>query len=123
MAHFAKVVNDLVERVIVAEVDFFEVFVDDTPGEWIQCSYNTSGGIHYNPETGEPDSGTPLRYNFPGPNYHYDRESDAFYAPQPYPSWTLNQTTFTWEAPKPMPNLTQDWVWDEETLDWIELLV
>jgi hypothetical protein len=41
MAHFAKVVNGIVEQVIVAEAEFINNFVDSSPGEWIQTSYNT----------------------------------------------------------------------------------
>ena len=53
MAHFAKVNNGIVEQVIVAEPEFFDTFVDNSPGQWIQTSYNTRGGKHYDPETGE----------------------------------------------------------------------
>ena len=66
MAHYAKVKNGIVETVIVAEAEFFETFVDDSPGEWIQTSYNTRGGVHYDPETGEPseDQSKALRKNY-----------------------------------------------------------
>ena len=49
MAHYAKVKNGIVEQVIIAESDFFTTFVDTSPGEWIQTSYNTIGGVHYEP--------------------------------------------------------------------------
>ena len=66
MAHYAKVKNGIVETVIVAEAEFFETFVDDSPGEWIQTSYNTRGGVHYDPATGEPseDQSKALRKNY-----------------------------------------------------------
>ena len=54
MAHYAKVLDGKVINVIVAEKEFFDTFVDDTPGEWIQTSYNTRGGIHYQPNTNTP---------------------------------------------------------------------
>ena len=89
MSHFAKVCDGKVVQVIVAEQDFFNTFVDTSPGEWIQTSYNTYGGQH--PE------GRPLRGNYAGIGFTYDRENDVFYAPQPVPSWTLNTTTWLWE--------------------------
>jgi len=47
MSHYAKVVTGIVTQVIVAEADFFDTFVDTSPGEWIQTSYNTRCGVHY----------------------------------------------------------------------------
>ena len=123
MAHYAKVNNNIVEQVIVAEADFFDTFVDSSPGEWIQTSYNTRGGQHYDPETGEVDDGTPLRKNYAGIGYTYDSDLDAFYAPQPYPSWTLNEDTCQWEAPVAYPDDDKMYAWDEETTSWVEVNV
>ena len=97
MAHYAKVVDGIVKEVIVAEEDFFDTFIDTTPGEWIQTSYNTHGNKHYNSDTGLEDDGTPFRKNYAGIGYTYDRVRDAFYAPQRFPSWTLNEETCCWE--------------------------
>jgi len=111
MAHFAKVVNGRVTQVIVADRDFFDVFVDPEPGLWLQTSYNTRGNQH--PE------GRPLRGNYAGFGYHYDYDHDVFYEPQPFPSWTLDRTTWTWQAPIPMPESdTVAYVWDESTQSW-----
>ena len=110
MAHFAKVLNGLVIDVIVAENDFFDTFVDTSPGEWIQTSYNTYGGKH--PE------GNPLRYNYASIGFHYDREADAFYAPQPYASWVLNTETYLWEAPVAYPDDGESYMWNEENQSW-----
>jgi len=118
MAHFAKVVNGVVDQVIVAEPEFFDTFVDSSPGEWIQTSYNTRGGVHYNPETGEPDGGVALRKNYAGVGFTYDRDKDAFIPPQPYPSWTLNEESCLWEAPVAYPKDGQVYVWNEETTSW-----
>ena len=95
MAHYAKVVNGIVERVIVAEAEFFDTFVDDTPGKWIQTSYNTRGGIHYEPNSNTPssDQSKALRKNYAGVGFNYDSDNDAFYERQPYASWKLNTTT------------------------------
>ena len=118
MAHYAKVVNGKVDQVIVAEPDFFDSFVDSSPGEWIQTSYNTRGGVHYDPETNEPDGGEQLRYNFAGVGYNYDAQADAFYAPQPFSSWILNTESYIWEAPTPMPDDDNRYTWNEETTSW-----
>lgn len=111
MAHFAKVLNGIVQQVIVAEPEFFDTFTDSSPGEWIQTSYNTHGGIH---ELG----GTPFRKNFAGPGDIWDAARDAFYAPQPFPSWTLNEDTCLWEAPVPMPDNGNRYSWNEDTQSW-----
>jgi hypothetical protein len=114
MGHFAKVVNGTVEQVIVAEPEFFETFVDTSPGTWLQTSYNTIGGQH-------TQGGTPLRGNYAGIGYVYDQTNDVFYAPKPYPSWILNQTTWTWEAPTPMPTDGKVYTWNEATTSWVEV--
>ena len=118
MAHFAKVVNGKVDQVIVAEPDFFDSFVDSSPGEWIQTSYNTRGGVHYDPETNEPDGGVALRKNFAGVGYNYDAQADAFYPPQPYASWILDTDTYLWNPPVAMPDDGNIYVWNEETTNW-----
>jgi len=89
MSHFAKVFNGIVTQVIVAEPEFFETFIDSSPGEWIQTSYNTRGGQH--PE------GRPLRKNYAGIGYTYDKELDAFIPPKPEGEFTLNKDTCLWE--------------------------
>jgi len=114
MGHFAKVVDGKVTQVIVAEPDFFDTFVDSSPGTWIQTSYNTIGGQH-------TQGGTPLRGNYAGIGYTYDQANDVFYAPQPFASWILNNTTWTWEAPTPMPADGKLYVWNEPTTAWVEV--
>lgn len=119
MAHFAKVVDGLVTKVIVAEPEFFDTFIDDTAGKWIQTSYNTRGGVHYDPQTGEPDDGVPLRMNYAGLGFSYDKEKDAFIPPKPYESWVLDESTCLWEAPVERPTDGAVYYWDEETLSWV----
>lgn len=120
MAHFAKVNNGIVEQVIVAEPEFFDTFVDSSPGQWIQTSYNTRGGVHYNPETGEPsaDQSKALRKNYAGIGYNYDAQRDAFMPPKPYASWVLNEQTCLWDAPVAMPNDGGNYAWNESTQAW-----
>lgn len=110
MSHFAKVNNGIVEQVIVAEPEFFETFVDTSPGRWIQTSYNTHGGVH-------ALGGTPLRKNYANVGDVYDSARDAFYHPQPYPSWTLNEETCLWESPVAYPD-DGFYTWNEETQTW-----
>jgi hypothetical protein len=112
MAHFAKVLNGVVIQVIVAEPEFFQTFVDTSPGEWIQTSYNTHGNVHAN-------VGIPLRKNFAGIGFTYDHIRDAFIPPQPFPSWTLVEDTCQWTAPISYPNDGKLYLWNENTLSWI----
>jgi hypothetical protein len=111
MAHFAKVLDKKVIKVIVAEKEFFNTFVDDSAGEWIQTSYNTFGNKH-------SLGGTPLRGNYAGVGYTYDKENDVFYAAKPYSSWILNEDTWLWEAPVAMPIDDNKYSWNEQTLSW-----
>ena len=76
MGHFAKVVDGKVTQVIVAEPDFFDTFVDSSPGTWLQTSYNTIGGKH-------TQGGTPLRGNYAGIGFIYDQANNVFYPPPP----------------------------------------
>jgi hypothetical protein len=110
MSHFAKVLDGKVVQVIVAEQEFFDTFVDSSPGAWIQTSYNTRGNQH--PE------GRPLRGNYAGIGYTYDSVNDVFYEPKPFASWTLNESTWLWEAPIPMPTDDKQYTWNEETTSW-----
>jgi len=120
MGHFAKVVDGKVTQVIVAEPEFFDTFVDSSAGTWLQTSYNTRGNVHYG-QDGNPDGGIAVRGNYAGIGYNYDPVNDVFYAPQPYASWLLNNTTWTWEAPTPMPTDGKRYQWDEPTTSWIEV--
>lgn len=118
MSHFAKVFDGKVINVIVAEPEFFATFADPYPGEWIRTSYNTHGNVHYG-QDGNPDGGLALRGNYAGIGHIYDKINDVFYAPQPYPSWVLNKTTWLWEPPFPKPDDGKDYYWSEETNDWV----
>ena len=111
MAHYAKVNNGLVEQVIVAEAEFFDTFVDSSPGTWLQTSYNTHGGVH-------TSGGTPLRKNYAGIGFTYDPTRDAFIAPQPFPSWTLDDETCLWNPPTAYPDDDKIYTWNESTTAW-----
>jgi len=124
LSHFAKVNNGIVEQVIVAEPEFFDTFVDNSPGQWIKTSYNTRGGKHYDPETGElsADQTKALRKNYAGIGFTYDQTRDAFIPPQPFASWTQNEDSCLWEAPVAMPDDGKRYTWDEDTTAWVEVI-
>ena len=101
MSHFAKVVDGKVTQVIVAEPEFFDTFVDSSPGTWLQTSYNTHGNQH--PE------GRPLRGNYAGIGFSYDATNDVFIAPKPSDTAVLNEETWLWEDTEAQaPELPQD---------------
>jgi hypothetical protein len=110
MSHFAKVENRIVTQVIVAEQDF----IHTQEGTWVQTSYNTQGGQHLL-------GGTPLRKNYAGIGSVYDSARDAFYSSQPYPSWTLTETTCLWESPVAYPSDDKSYTWNEDTTNWVEI--
>lgn len=85
-----------------------------------QTSYNTRGGIHYNPETGEPseDQTKAFRKNYAGIGFTYDSERDAFIPPKPYDSWVLNEETCLWQAPIPYPVGGGEYSWNEKEGTW-----
>ena len=125
MAHYAKVLNGKVINVIVAEAEFFENFVDDSPGVWIQTSYNTHGGKHYTENddgtyTESVDQSKALRKNYAGIGMLYD--GIGFYEEKLFDSWSFNEETYKWEAPIPYPTDGLSYYWDEETTQWVETL-
>jgi len=110
MAHFAKVIDGIVDQVIVA--DSAEWCEANLGGTWVQTSYNTIGNVH-------TLGGTPLHKNYAGIGYTWD--GVGFSAPRPFESWTLNQDTYIWEAPTPMPTDGKLYTWDETTQTWTEV--
>ena len=120
MAHFAKVEDGIVTSVIVAEQDH----INTLEGTWVQTSYNTRGGVHYAPNSWEPDNGTPLRKNFATLGGIYDSVRDAFYEQKPFASWSLNETSCLWEPPIAKPEGSYQWNEDayqaDNTQGWVE---
>ena len=102
--YWAKVVDGLVVKVIVANDDFFETFIDDSAGTWIETKMDGS-----------------IRKNYAGIGHSYDQGRDAFYEPQPYSSWTLNETTCVWEPPVAHPNDGNMYEWNETDQQWDEI--
>ena len=137
MAYFAKLNNNVVERVesvsnnVLLEeqldennnviyvgveqeskgVEFLKTLYKEPNAVWKQTSYNTSGGVH-------KLGGTPLRKNYVSIGYTYDEDRDAFIAPKPYNSWIFNENTCLWEAPSAMPDDDNNYTWNESTTTW-----
>ena len=102
--YWAKVRDNLVFNVIVAEESFFDTFVDDSPGTWIETKIDGS-----------------IRKNYAGIGFSYDATRDAFIPPQPYPSWTLDESTCRWECPVAHPNDGNIYEWNETDQQWDEV--
>ena len=116
MAHFAEIDNDTVLRVLVVpdeqEHRGQEFLADDLGlgGTWVQTSYNTHANTH-------SLGGTPLHMNYAGVGFTWD--GTGFAAPQPFRSWVLDDN-YVWQAPTPMPDGDGTYLWDEDTLTWVE---
>lgn len=116
MAHFAQIIDNLVAKVIVVSNDDCPDPAPDNEsqgqafiasigltGDWVQTSYHAS-----------------FRYNYAGIGYTWDSGAQAFYAPQPYSSWTLDDD-YQWQAPVPYPDDGGNYVWDEATQQWVAI--
>ena len=118
MAHFAEIgLNNVVQRVIVVnntelldengteqELKGQEFCRSLLGGTWVQTSYNST-----------------MRKNYAGVGYTYDQARDAFIAPQPYPSWTIDETMCVWQPPTPMPQDGKHYTWNEDAGAWTEI--
>lgn len=126
MSHYAKVENGIVTRVIVAEPEYFDNYVDDSPGEWIKTSYNMRGGVYHIDNKPAEDQSVidgdeaRKRKNYAGKGFTYDETKDAFIPPKPFSSWTLNETTCLWDAPVDYPDDGKRYIWNEEKTSWEE---
>ena len=126
MSHYAKVENGIVTRVIVAESEYFDNYVDDSPGEWIKTSYNMRGGVYHIDNKPAEDQSVidgdeaRKRKNYAGKGFTYDETKDAFIPPKPFSSWTLNETTCLWDAPVDYPDDGKRYIWNEEKTSWDE---
>jgi hypothetical protein len=105
MAHFAKVINNIVIEIIVAEQAFINLGAVGDSFLWVQTSYNGN-----------------FRKNYAGIGFTYDSTRDAFIAPQPYNSWILNEDTCQWDSPVPYPTDDKKYTWDEATISWKEII-
>jgi len=108
MAHYAFLdANNIVAEVIVGKDEA------DITHDWEHYYGNVRGQVckrtSYNGN---------IRKNYAGIGYSYDAGRDAFIAPQPYPSWVLNEQTCRWESPVPMPTDDKQYSWNETTQSW-----
>jgi hypothetical protein len=121
MAHYAFLdSNYIVTEVIVGkdENNFdWERHYGDIKGQLCKrTSYNTIAGVHIH-------GGEPYRKNFAGIGHIYDPDRDAFYSPQPFDSWTLNEETCVWEAPTTYPTDNKMYLWNEATQEWDKVVI
>ena len=121
MAHYAFLdPENIVTEVIVGKnegedgIDWEQWYGEFRGQTCKRTSYNTYGGQHSN-------GGTPYRKNYAGIGYKYDATLDAFYAPQPYPSWILDEDTCVWEAPVSRPAGEGMYLWNEADQSWDEV--
>ena len=125
MGHYAKVVGDTVVQVIVAKQDFIDTLPDKSA--WVKTSYNTTGGVHYTEDENgvrskSTDQSKALRKNYAGVGMKYDKVRDAFIAPQPYPSWILDESTCLWKPPVEEPDDRCVYNWNETHKRWDKVL-
>ena len=121
MGHLAEIKDGKVVRVIVC--DDIKWAEEKIGGEWVQTSYNTRQGVHYDPNTmtASKDQTKALRGNYAGIGYEYDKKLDAFLPPKPYDSWVLDEKKFAYIAPKEMPKDEKTYSWNEDIKDWEEI--
>ena len=121
MSYFAEIdENNIVNRVIAISQENIDSGNWGSPETWVQTSYNTRGGKHYPPDS-ETSDGDGLRKNYAGQGFTYDATRDAFYAPQPYPSWSLDDDTCQWNAPTAYPDDGKMYNWNETDTQWDEV--
>ena len=126
MAHFAKIGlnNKVIEVLSVHNNELLDSngveqeingidFLTNLTGYsvWKQTSYNTFSNTH-------KLNGTPFRKNHAGIGYTYDKDRDAFIAPKPFDSWSLDEDTCIWEAPVAMPDDDNMYTWNETNQTW-----
>lgn len=120
MAHYALLnYNNVVTEVVTGKDETAQdynielVYQDMHKQVCKRTSYNTRKGVHI-------EGGTAFRKNFARPGYIYDQAKDAFIPPQPYDSWTLDESTCNWVPPIAMPTDT-NYDWDEDNQQWVQI--
>tara|TARA_A100001388_G_C28647106_1_gene440037 strand:+ start:463 stop:852 length:390 start_codon:yes stop_codon:yes gene_type:complete len=129
MGHWARIDdNNIVQEVIVIKEAELDTGAWGDKSKWIKTSYNTHQGKHYVPKEHQDwseessDQSKALRFRYAGINDIYDVENDVFYEQQPFESWTLNKTTWLWEAPVAYPTDDKRYVWNEDKKEWVEVV-
>jgi hypothetical protein len=133
MAHYAFLDETNVVVEVITGVDETELIDGLTPEQWyenfrglkcVRTSYWTAKGKHFGSD-GIEDDGVPFRKNYAVIGWIYDPIRDAFYEPQFFASWILNEDTCQWEPPVPYPDEinNKNYIWNEETISWIEITI
>ena len=129
MGHWAEIdENNIIKRVIVIKEAELDTGNWGDKSKWIKTSYNTRDGKHYVPKEHQdyseesPDQSKALRFRYAGIGMYYDATNDVFYSQQPFASWTLNKTTWSWEAPVAYPKDDKMYNWDEDKKEWVEFV-
>lgn len=121
MAHYAFLDENLTVTLVIVGKNEDEDGID-----WeqfygaVRTSYNTAGGVYYDPETRQPaqDQSKAFRKNYAGIGYTYDPVRDAFLPPKPFNSWILDESSCTWQPPVPMPADGEIYQWNEDLQTW-----
>jgi len=130
VGHWAKInANNIVQEVIVIKEAELDTGNWGDKANWIKTSYNTSEGKHYVPKDHQDwseesaDQSKALRFRYAGIGMYYDATNDVFYPQQPFASWTLNKTTWAWEAPVAYPKEeNKSYDWNEDKKEWVEIV-
>ena len=119
MAHFAELdVNNIVLRVLVVHND---VITDDSGHEQEQLGVDFLASLYGGGWWKQTSYNNSFRKNYAGNGYTYDKVRDAFIAPQPFDSWSLNEDTCRWDAPTPYPDDGKVYEWNEDATSWDEV--
>jgi hypothetical protein len=131
MSHWAEIDEEgCVVRVLVGDNgtadEGYGWLIENLGGTWVKTSLNTSAGVHYSTDDEgnwfpSEDQTKALRKNYAAVGFIYDEDLDAFIPPQPFESWILDEDTCWWEPPVPYPMDGARYVWDEETIAWVEV--
>lgn len=128
MAHFAKLnENNIVIDVVVTDNndpngdEGYQWLINNLGGTWVKTSYNSVGGKRRNPNTGEILNEPGFRKNYASIGGIYDAQRDAFIPVKTFNSWILDEETCNWVAPIEYPSDGKTYVWNEESLSWVEV--
>lgn len=117
MAHFAQLdSNNIVTQVIVVHNNELLFNGVETESKGVEFCQSLFGGVWK-----QTSYNANIRKNFAGIGYTYDSDRDAFISPKPYNSWTLDETSCQWTAPVSYPTDGKVYLWDEDTVNWVEL--
>lgn len=132
MAHYAFLDDNNIVTHVIPGIDEWEQIEGQSPEDWYgqfvgqrckRTSYNTHGGVYWNPSTGKQakDQSKAFRKNYAGVGFEFREDIDGFVPPQPFASWVLDEGSGLWVSPVPYPDDSEVYVWDEDSLSWVEV--